>query len=135
MGQWRSYSPHRPGQYRRHGFVLRNEGGTVFRIETQESEGGRVSLAKEGGALNPVTGLLRTRSTGARAIVVNSSGRAVALSENMVTAASAADALVDPSRDLAYGAMGGELELSFIVHRHDGKEFGSDELLLLEACY
>jgi hypothetical protein len=79
--------------------------------------------------INPGAGWPRQPSTGARAIVVGPSGRAVPLSEDRVTAASTVEALVDPSRDLAYGAIGGELELSFIVHRHDGKNFDIDENL------
>jgi hypothetical protein len=116
-----------PGGRRRHGFVLRNEGGTVFRIETQASEGERVSPAREGSSINPGAGWLRQPSTGARAIVVDPSGRAVPLTEDMVTAASTAGALVDPSPDLAYGAMGVELELPFIVHRHDGEDFSYEQ--------
>ncbi|GAA4620292.1 hypothetical protein GCM10023196_003700 [Actinoallomurus vinaceus] len=119
-----------PGDQNRHGFVLRNEDGTVFRIETQETEGGRVSPAIVQGWINPVTGQPMAPSIGTRVIVVDSSGRAVPLAEDLVSVARTVDAVVDPSRDLKYKAMGVELEVGFIVHGHNGVPLDHETVLM-----
>ncbi|MCO6005357.1 toxin glutamine deamidase domain-containing protein [Actinoallomurus purpureus] len=119
-----------PGDQNRHGFVLRNEDGTVFRIETQETEGGRVSPAIVQGWTNPVTGQPMAPSIGTRVIVVDSSGRAVPLAEDLVSVARTVDAVVDPSRDLKYKAMGVELEVGFIVHGRNGVPLDHETILM-----
>jgi hypothetical protein len=104
-----------------HGFLLRNEGGTVFRVETQARPGARVY---EVGEQEPV------RGADARAIVVDDKGRAVP-PDTLPRVVNAADGILLPSTDRHYGASGRELEAGFGVHGHDGVRFSDGDVPLL----
>ncbi|MDN3359864.1 hypothetical protein [Actinomadura sp. DC4] len=96
----------RPSAGGRHGFVVVNEGGAIFRVETQRKDGPEVLHVGEGWPSSP----------GARAIVVNAVGKAVPLTGKYArTASSTHNALVGPSQFLHYGAGGTEGETPIIV--------------------
>jgi hypothetical protein len=100
-----------------HGFVVVNEGGEVFRVETQAPAGPEIRHTSEVWPL----------SSGARVIVVDPSGRAVALThgpsdEAFATAADTVNATLDPSSGLSYEGGGMEWETYFILGRSDRKK-------------
>ncbi|MEV0408531.1 hypothetical protein [Actinoallomurus sp. NPDC050550] len=113
-----------PGEHHpSHGFVLLNHDGHVFRVETQAAAGSRV---------RPITDVPSRPVIGARAIVVDASGRAVVPDQAVPAARSMVNVLLDPSRDLKYGRVGVELETHFFVHREDGRPIGREDIELVE---
>ncbi|MDN3351780.1 hypothetical protein [Actinomadura sp. DC4] len=106
----------RPGRPR-HGFLVVNEGGEVFRVEPQAPQEPQITSVSEKW---PV-------ASGARVIVMDPAGRAVPLMDEAgepmaVTPASTLNALLDPSPGLRYEGGGMEWETYFILGRSDGKD-------------
>ncbi|MCW2902100.1 MAG: hypothetical protein JWO67_4365, partial [Streptosporangiaceae bacterium] len=113
-------SPTGPG----HAFALRNEGGALFWVETQERPGARVFDVAD----DPPAPMID-----ARVIVVDATGRAVPL-DDLTQAANTLDGQLLARRDRKqYGAQGRELELvAYVVHGHSDACFvgGSEEYLV-----
>lgn len=109
-----------------HAFALRNQGGFLFWLETQAGPGARVRSIDDGPAV---------AGGDVRVIVADANGRAVP-PDSLPQAPADADALrLSPNVRRQYGALGRELELSYVVHSHDGDDDDDDgdETILTDA--